>query len=55
MLVLMLALAVFALFLGALNLVTGPAGLVLAAFVAGWLAVFAARTLRARRDAHTSH
>ena len=52
MIVLMLALAVFALVLGAMNLVTGPVGLVLAAFVAGWLLLFAARSLRTRRGAH---
>jgi hypothetical protein len=51
MILLMLAVAVFALFLGVTNLVTGPIGLVLALFVAGWLALFGARSLRARRHA----
>jgi hypothetical protein len=52
MIVLMLAVALFALVLGATTLITGPAGLILAAFVAGWLVLFAARSLRARRGAH---
>ena len=56
MIVLMLAVALFALVLGATTLITGPAGAGLAAFVAGWLLLFAARSIRARRSAqHGSH
>lgn len=54
MIVLMAALALFALLLGALNLVTGPVGLGMAAFIAAWLALFAARDALARRRAHAS-
>lgn len=52
MIVLMAALALFALLLGALNLVTGPVGLGMAAFIAAWLALFAARDALARRRSH---
>jgi len=52
MIVLMAALALFALLLGALNLVATPVGLAMAAFIAGWLLLFAARGALARRGTH---
>jgi hypothetical protein len=48
MLFLMLAAVLFALFVGALAFVTGPVGGVMAAVIALWLAVYAARGVRRR-------
>lgn len=44
MIFLLAGLAVFALIMGALSLVTGPVALALAALIGGWLLLFAART-----------
>lgn len=55
MILLMLGVAVFALILGVTNLVTGPVGLLLAVFVACWLALFGARSLLTRRRMHHAH
>ena len=44
MILLMAGLAVFALIMGALSLVTAPVALALTALICGWLLLFAART-----------
>jgi hypothetical protein len=49
MIVLMAALALFALLLGALSLVSGPVGLTMAGLIAAWLLIYAARGALARR------
>jgi hypothetical protein len=55
MLFLMLAAVLFALLVGALAFVTGPVGLGMAALIATWLVLYAARSLlRSRRSGHAS-
>lgn len=49
MILLMAGLALFAVFMGALTFVTGPVALTVAALIAGWLIIFAARTAFSRR------
>ena len=49
MILLMAGLALFAVFMGALTFVTGPVALAAAALIAGWLIIFAARTVVSRR------
>jgi hypothetical protein len=49
---LMAGLALFAALMGALTFVTGPVALAMASLIAGWLLIFAARTVHARRGAH---
>ena len=44
MILLMAGIALFALIMGALSLVTGPVALALTALIGGWLLLFAART-----------
>ena len=52
MILLMAGLALFAVFMGALTFVTGPVALAVAAVIAGWLLVFAARTAVSRKRVH---
>jgi hypothetical protein len=51
MIVFMLAMALLALFVGAMAFVTGPVGLVLAAVITAWLLVYAGRGLISRKGA----
>lgn len=51
MIALMLAMALLALFAGAIAFVTGPVGLALAAGIAVWLLIYAGRGLHARKEA----
>ena len=50
MIVLMIAMVLLAVFVGALAFVTSPVGLTLAAVIAGWLLIYAGRSLIARRQ-----
>lgn len=52
MILFMLAMALLALFVGALAFVTSKVGLVLAAGIAVWLLVYVGRGLRARKAEH---
>ena len=52
MIVFMLAMALLALFVGAMAFVTGPVGLVLAAVITAWLLGYAGRSLLARKADH---
>lgn len=51
MIMLMFAMALLALFVGALAFVTSKVGLVLAAVIAVWLFIYVGRGLRARKEA----
>ena len=51
MVILVALMALLALFAGTLAFVTGPVGLVVAAFVAAWLLGYAARSLKSGRKA----
>ncbi|HTJ69106.1 MAG TPA: hypothetical protein VL551_16340 [Actinospica sp.] len=50
MVVLMIALMLLAVFVGALAFVTSPVGLTLAAVIAAWLLIYGGRMLLARRS-----
>jgi hypothetical protein len=52
MIVFMLAMALLALFVGAMAFVTGPVGLVITAVVAVWLLAYAGRGLLSRKAEH---
>jgi hypothetical protein len=51
MVVFMIAMALLALFVGSMAFVTGPVGLVLAAVIAAWLVIYAARGAVSRKRA----
>jgi uncharacterized membrane protein len=55
MIVFMLAMALLALFVGSMAFVTGPVGLTLAAVITGWLVIYAARGLHARKVQEAEH